>query len=144
MEDRIKIQLRECLGKDKEKYLDEAIQSISIHNKSLLERAIVNHPLGIEEKKLFDVDIDVLIKYLTNLKEMGYTSISQRWSGYEDNYFEADKFGQETDDEYISRLYDIIIEEIYALKEKEEEARKDQEEIKRLEKRLRILKSKKQ
>jgi uncharacterized protein (DUF2225 family) len=75
---------------------------------------------------------------------MGYTSISQRWSGYEDNYFEADQFGQETDDEYISRLYDIIIEEIYALKEEEEEARKDQEEIKKLEARIRQLKSKKQ
>lgn len=142
MEDRIKIDLRKCLSTDYVKYLDKAIEEIN--DKSLLERKIVNHPLEIEEEKMFEVDIDKSIKYLTTLKEMGYTSISQSWSGYESNHFEANQFGQETDDEYISRLYDIVIKEIDGLKEKEEEARKDQEEIKRLEKRIRELKSKKQ
>ena len=142
MEDRIKIDLRKCLSTGYEKYLDKAIEEIN--DKSLLEREIVNHPLEIEEEKMFEVDIDESIKYLTTLKEMGYTSISQRWSGYESNYFEANQFGQETDDEYISRLYEIITKEIDGLKEEEEKARKDQKEIKRLEKRIRELKSKKQ
>lgn len=142
MEDRIKIQLRACLGKDKEKYLEKAIESI--HDKSLFEREIVNHPLEIEEKELFNDDIEKTIKFLTDLKEKGYTSISQYWSGYEDNYFRADKYELETDDEYTTRLYHIVNKEIDSLIEKEEEARKDQEEIKKLEARIRQLKSKKQ
>lgn len=143
MEDRIKKQLIEYyITEDEEKYLDKAIGSI--HDKSLFERVIVNHPLEIEEEELFNDDIKKTIKFITDLKEKGYTSITQYWSGYEDNYFRADKYELETDDEYVTRLYHIVKEEIDGLKEKEEEARKYQEEIKRLEKRIRELKSKKQ
>lgn len=141
MEDKIKSILRDSLNKNKANYLDKAIKSVS--DKSQLERQIVNHALEIKEKEIFNDDIKKTIKFITDLKEKGYTSISQYWSGYEENYFRADKYELETDDEYATRLYHIVNEEIDSLIEKEEEAQKDKKEIEKLERRIKELKNKK-
>ena len=135
MEDRIKILLRERFNKDNEKYLDKAISLINANSE--LERKITNHYLDIEEEELFSENIEKSIKLLTELKEKGYTSISQHWNSYDANYFLADKYELETDDEYVDRLYHIINKEINRLIEIEKEEDKKEIERERLEWRLR-------
>ena len=73
-----------------------------------------------------------------SLKELGYTEINTCYGD-----FEAYKYEEEDDNEFSIRIEKLIGDEIEHIKEKEEQDRKDKEEIKRLEKRLRELKSKK-
>lgn len=126
--------IKKYLDEDDKKYFDVAISQC---NKEELKRKIVAHSHYIYSSILCD-GIENVINYLTNLKELGYTKIN---TCYDD--FEAYKYEEEDDDEYEGRIYKLITDEIEHIKEKEEQDRKDQEEIKRLEKRLRELKSKK-
>ena len=71
------------------------------------KRNKVNREYNIDAKCLF-TDIDTAIKYLNELKRRGYTSIEEKWSGYEDNYFVAIMEEEENEDEYYRRLADEV------------------------------------
>ena len=103
------------------------------------------HEITIDKDDLFG-DIDKMICYLKQLKENGFDTIEEEWSGYEDNYFVALKHNDiETDEEYYKRLakeVDYII-----FKEQEEARRREKklneitclkEKIKQLEDELKI------
>ena len=81
------------------------------------------HEITISKNNLFG-DIDKMICYLKQLKENGFDTIEEEWSGYETNYFVALKHHDiETDEEYYRRLakeVDYII-----LKEQEESRRRE-------------------
>jgi hypothetical protein len=126
--------IKKYLDEDDKKYFDAAIKQCV---KEELKRKIVSHSHYIYSSILCD-GIENVIKYLTNLKELGYTEIN---TCYDD--FEAYKYEEEDDEEYQIRIENLIRDEIGRIKEKEEQYRKDQEEIKRLEKRIKELKSKK-
>lgn len=126
--------IKKYLDEDDKKYFDVAIRQC---DKEELKRKIVKHPLYINCSKLCD-GIENVINYLTSLKEQGYTDIN---TFYDD--FEVYKYEEEEDDEYQIRVEKLIGDEIEHIKEKEEQDRKDEEEIKRLEARIRQLKSKK-
>jgi basic membrane lipoprotein Med (substrate-binding protein (PBP1-ABC) superfamily) len=139
IEEKIKKLVKLELFDEDLKYFERAIASVE--DQKLLERQIANHYLILDHDRLFANDIDDTIKYISELKEQGYTSISEVWYGYEDNGFEADKYEQETDDEYVNRLVSLLEEEIKKIKEKVKESIRKSEEIKRLENRIKELKS---
>ena len=139
IEEKIKKLVKFELFDEDLKYFERAIASVK--DQKLLERQIVNHSLTIDYDRLFANDIDDTIKYITELKEQGYTSISEVWFGYEENDFEADKYEQETDDEYVNRLNSLLNEEIKKIKEEVKKSIRKSEEIKRLENRIKELKS---
>ncbi len=134
-EDNIIKSIKKYLDEDDVKYFDVAIKQC---DKEELKRKIIAHSHYIYSSTLCD-EIENVINYLTNLKELGYTEINNTYS----DDFEAYKYEEEDDDEYQIRIENLIRDEIEHIKEKKEQYRKDQEEIKRLEKRLKELKSKK-
>ena len=67
------------------------------------KRQIVEHVKAVENYKLFN-NIDYAIEYLQSLKSQGYTTLDERWSGYETNYFVACKNEIETNEEFFKRI----------------------------------------
>lgn len=103
---------------------------------SITKRYKVNREYNIDAKSLF-TDIDTAIEYLNELKRRGYTSIEEKWSGYEDNYFVAIMEEEESDDEYYRRLADEVWKRFKDLENKKKAFTKKrikemEEEIKRL------------
>ena len=140
LEEKIKkLIIRDWIAEDDVCFFDEAVMRIKKHNDYVLERLMVNHSKYISKDDLF-TSIGKMIKLLTSLKKDGYESISEEWSGYEDNYFVADKYEYETDDEYASRLSQIINNEIDLIKDEQDEREKKLLEIKMLETKLNSLK----
>ncbi len=78
--------------------------AISQCDKEKLKRKNVNQSLHIKCD-----GIENVINFLTNLKEQGYTNISD---------FEVYKYGKENINEYESRIYKIITDEIEHIREK--------------------------
>lgn len=141
MENCIKnIIIKEWIADDEIKYVDEAIARIEKRDANTLKRIKVNHSKELSKNILFD-SIDNMIKLLQSLKAEGYTSVSQEWSGYEDNYFIADKYEMETNDEAAQRLCMIINDEIMEIQREEELLEKKKERIKELEAELKKLKA---
>lgn len=125
-----------------DKYIERALVALSkAENHDALLRAKVEHSEYIDEKNLF-CEIDEIIAFLTSLKKTGYTSIYQRWSGYEDNYFVAVKISDETDDEYHERLADTIAPYIEGYLKEDDEKESRKRRIRELEQELQKLKGK--
>ena len=82
--------------------------AISQCDKEELKRKIVNQSLHINCSKLCD-GIENVINYLTNLKEQGYTNISD---------FEVYKYGKEDDNEYQIRIERLIRDKIEHIRKK--------------------------
>ncbi len=140
LEEKIKkLLIKEWLNKEDVSFLDEAVSRIEKRHDGVLGRLMVNHGKVLDKYELFN-SIGKMIKLLTSLKEEGYESISEEWSGYEDNYFVADKYELETDEEYASRVYSSIWKEIDCIKAEIEEKERKKKEIKRLESEIRNLK----
>lgn len=55
---------------------------------------------NIDYNKLFAANINDSIKYLKELKEVGWTSINKEWLDYETNYFVAYKYVKESEEAY--------------------------------------------
>lgn len=141
MENCIKnIIIKEWIADDEIKYVDEAIARIEKRDANTLKRIKANHSKELSKNILFD-SIDNMIKLLQSLKAEGYTSVSQEWSGYEDNYFIADKYEMETDDEAAQRLCMIINDEIMEIQREEELIENKKKRIKELEDELKKLKA---
>lgn len=134
-----KLLIKEWINKEDVHFLDEAVSRIEKRHDGVLGRLMVNHGKVLDRNELF-TSINKMIKLLTSLKEEGYESISEEWSGYEDNYFVADKYELETDKEYASRVYSSIWKEIDCIKAEIEEKERKKKEIKRLESEIRNLK----
>lgn len=132
--------IREWIADDEVLYVDEAIARIEKRDANALKRIEVNHSKELDRDVLFN-SIDNMIKLLQSLKAEGYTSVSQEWSGYEDNYFIADKYEMETDDEAARRLCMIINDEIMEIQREEELLEKKKKRIKELEAELKKLKA---
>lgn len=132
--------IREWIADDEVLYVDEAIARIEKRDANALKRIEVNHSKELDRDVLFN-SIDNMIKLLQSLKAEGYTSVSQEWSGYEDNYFIADKYEMETDDEAARRLCMIINDEIMEIQREEELIEKKKKRIKELEAELKKLKA---
>ena len=141
MENCIKnIIIKEWIADDEIKYVDEAIARIEKRDANALKRIKANHSKELDRDVLFN-SIDNMIKLLQSLKAEGYTSVSQEWSGYEDNYFIADKYEMETDDEAARRLCIIINDEIMEIQREEELIENKNKRIKELEDELKKLKA---
>lgn len=141
MENCIKnIIIKEWIADDEIKYVDEAIARIEKRDANALKRIEANHSKELSKNILFD-SIDNMIKLLQSLKAEGYTSVSQEWSGYEDNYFIADKYEMETNDEAAQRLCMIINDEIMEIQREEELIENKKKRIKELEDELKKLKA---
>lgn len=82
----------------------------------------------------------MLLSIFRNLKLKGYKAINQRWSGYEDNYFVAVKFDEETDDEYMDRVGHAVNKEVDDILDEVETRKKKMKEIKELEAKVTQLK----
>ena len=122
------------------KYIDKAIKLLNQNNSSCLERQLVNFEDTIDQDMLFSEKIEDSIKYLIDLKNQGYESIGQEWSGYETNYFVAVKKHYEDDKAFYKRCIkeiDYIIDD-WIKKEKELKDKKTR--IEKLEKELKDLK----
>ena len=132
--------IREWIADDEVLYVDEAIARIEKRDANALKRIEVNHSKELDRDVLFN-SIDNMIRLLQSLKAEGYTSVSQEWSGYEDNYFIADKYEMETDDEAARRLCMIINDEIMEIQREEELLEKKKRRIKELEAELKELKA---
>lgn len=141
MENCIKnIIIKEWIADDEVLYVDEAIARIEKRDANALKRIKANHSKELDRDVLFN-SIDNMIKLLQSLKAEGYTSVSQEWSGYEDNYFIADKYEMETDDEAARRLCMIINDEIMEIQREEELIENKKKRIKELEDELKKLKA---
>lgn len=132
--------IREWIADDEVLYVDEAIARIEKRDANALKRIEVNHSKELDNDVLFN-SIDNMIKLLQSLKAEGYTSVSQEWSGYEDNYFIADKYEMETDDEAAQRMCMIINDEIMEIQHEEELIENKKKRIKELEAELKKLKA---
>lgn len=84
-----------------------------LNNKKInLERIMVEKESDcLDEDKLFANTIDETLAYINSLKKDGWTSIEQKWCGYEDNYFVARKTVLEDDDDYAERVGRVILNE---------------------------------
>lgn len=117
---------------------------VKILRKIDTNRHKVVHEFTLEKNYLVNDTIDNIIEYLKDLKEKGYDSIGEEWSGYEDNYFVAYKHGdEETDEEYYKRLAqevdDLYVDMISNMKKREEkinELNKLKEQIRNIENEL--------
>ena len=134
-----KLLIKEWFDKEDVHFLDESVSRIEKRHDGVLGRLMVNHGKVLDKDKLFN-SIGKMIKLLTSLKEEGYETISEMWSGYETNYFVADKRELETDEEYASRIYGVINREIGCIKDEAEEKEKKLKEIRRLESEILKLK----
>lgn len=140
LEEKIKnLLIKEWLSKEDAPFLDEAISRVEKRRDGDLSKHTVNHYKWLDKRELF-TSIDEMIKLLASLKKEGYESISEGWSGYEDNYFVADKYELETDREYASRVFSVVSVEIDSIKDELEEKDRKKKEIKRLEDEIRKLK----
>lgn len=134
-----KLLIKEWFDKEDVRFLDDAVSRIEKRHDGVLSRLMVNHGKVLNRYELF-TSINKMIKLLTSLKEKGYESISEEWSGYETNYFVADKHELETDEEYASRVYGVINREIDCIKDEAEEKENKLKEIHRLESEIHKLK----
>ena len=120
------------------------IDLVKILRKIDTNRRKVVHEFELEKNYLVNDTIDNIIEYLKDLKEKGYDSIGEEWSGYEDNYFVAYKHDdEETDEEYYKRLaheadnlYDDIKNNLKKKEEKINELNKLKGQIKNIENEL--------
>ena len=132
--------IREWIADDEVLYVDEAIARIENRDANALKRIEVKHSKELDRYVLFN-SIDNMIKLLQSLKAEGYTSVSQEWSGYEGNYFIADKYEMETDDEAAGRLCVSIYNEIMEIQREKELIENKKKRIKELESELKRLKA---
>ena len=116
-------------------YPNEAV-SRKVFEKYLAEnnppREIAEKTIYIEKEELFADSIDKTISFLEGLKKDGYKSIRERWSGYEDNYFEAVKLQIEDDDMFSQRIAGVINDLIKQENKRLESERIKNEKIKKL------------
>ncbi len=99
-----------------------------------LERIMVEKESDcLDEDKLFANTIDETLAYINSLKKKGWTSIEERWSGYENNYFVACKAVLEDDNDYAERIgRKILNEEVRKEVLRREENERKKKEVKRL------------
>lgn len=102
-------------------------------------RQIVEHTCDVEKDALF-VGIDKAIDCLKKLKEEGYTSIEERWCGYEDNYIVAIKMELETDEEYYRRIASLVSGASKTIERREAQRRTAEKRINELEDEIRRIK----
>lgn len=122
---------------EEDKYFDESFETVM--NTTHVKRKLVQRTFEIERDKLFGV-IDNVVPFLMSLKEKGYVSIEERWSGYENNYFVAVKNGIENDEEYCERLAKMVNTVSKQIEEREKKKGEKEKRIKELEFELRKLK----
>ena len=109
MEEKIKkLLVTNWLDDDTAPYLDMALSRIE---KQELVRKVVCHEICLDEENLFG-EIDRTLAYINKIKADGYGRITQKWFGYEDNYFVAEKDELEDDIEYCIRLRGLICNEV--------------------------------
>lgn len=120
-----------------EKVYDEFLENEDV------EKIIVNHELDLDHDKLFADKIEDSIAYLTKLKDKGYSSVEERWAGYEDNYFVAVKIEKETDDEFALRIAKAIELRIEMEVNEEEKQRKIDKQIEELQDKIKKLQNQK-
>lgn len=121
-----------CTEKDKAAL---AITRLEKKDPFVFKREKTDHGKSLDEDELFG-DIDKMIKFLTNLKKEGYSAVKQVWHGYEDNDFIAEKIEDETDEEMIGRLYNIVDNEMDAIDIENYEKAKKELEIAKLKQRI--------
>lgn len=121
-----------------DEYFDEAFDGVM--KTAPTKRMVVPQTCYIEKKDLFG-NIDNVIEYLKSLKSQGYVEIEEKWSGYEDNYFVAIKYEEETDNEYYGRLGRLTSDYSKGIATREEEKKRKNKRIKELKEELRKLKS---
>lgn len=106
-----------------------------LNNKKInLERIMVEKESDcLDEEKLFANTIDETLAYINSLKKEGWTSIKERWSGYENNYFVACKTVLENNDDYAERVgREILNKEVEKEVLRREENERKKKEVKRL------------
>lgn len=121
-----------------EEFFDEAYESVM--STMPTNRKMVEHTCDVDKNDLFG-DIDKSIALLKKLKEKGYTSIEERWCGYEDNFYEAVKKELETDEEYLRRIVVLVVEESKDIERREEQRSAVKKRIKELEDELKKMKN---
>lgn len=139
MRNYIKDKIKDWVSDDEILFVEEAIKRIEKKDINALKRIEVNHQKCLDRDILFG-PIDNMIEFLQSLKTDGYTSVSEEWSGYEDNDFYANKYEMETDDEAAKRLSEVIEKEIKSIKQEIELNAKKNKRIKELEAELAELK----
>lgn len=120
-----------------DEFFDEAYE----HVMSILPtvRIMVEHTCDVEKDDLF-VGIDKAIDCLKKLKEVGYTSIEERWCGYEENYIVAIKKELETDEEYYRRIASLVSGASKTIERREAQHNAAEKRINELEDEIRRIK----
>lgn len=136
MKNELKKEVRDYFSGEVE-FFDEAYESVM--STMPTNRKMVEHTCDVDKNDLFG-DIDKSIALLKKLKEKGYTSIEERWCGYEDNFYEAVKKELETDEEYYHRIATLVAEESEAIERREAQRSAAKKRIKELEDELKKLK----
>ena len=87
-----------------------------------------------------DVPIKTLITFLQKKLSEGFTTVGERWSGYEDNYFVLCKDEMETVEDIVERLHSPISHNIATLMEEEYKKAQNRKRIAELQKEIAKLK----
>lgn len=112
------------------KALDK-IDKISIYKDFFERRPNYRLEGNIDYNKLFAANIDDSIKYLKELKEVGWTCIDKEWLDYETNYFVACKYVKEPEEAYKHRIEGLIRDYIPGILEEEKKIKKKEKMIKK-------------
>ena len=98
---RLKITYRECVCFD----IEDVTRIVNEMPESAFTPRLVDRDIIADKNKLFDKNVSDVIDYLSSYKEY---KLIQRWSGYESNYFVFSKKEEETEEEMLNSLYDIV------------------------------------
>ena len=128
---------------DDSKLIDEVWAKCLNDKKINLDRIMIEKESDcLDEDKLFADTIDETLAYINSLKKEGWTSIEQKWSGYEDNYFVACKTVLEDDDDYAKRIgRDILNEKVRIEVSRREEVDAKRKKIEALEDEIKKLRN---
>ncbi len=140
MDKKIRKKLLEDYFSSEQELAEMAIERLEKRNPFAFVREKTVHSKEIDEEQFFG-DIDRMVKFLGELKKQGYTRLVQKWHGYEDNGFYAEKDEDETYGEMLGRFWRMANEEVSILEDEIEEADKRKAKIAELEKELKRLKN---
>ena len=79
---------------------------------------LVDRDIIADKDRLFDKNVSDVINYLSSYKNY---KLRQRWNCYESNYFVFSKKEEETEEEMLNRLYDIVNNKYSRLLDKKSE-----------------------
>lgn len=139
MDKKVRKELLEDFFSSEQELAEMAIERLEKRNPFAFVREKTVHSKEVDEEQFFG-DIDRMVKFLGELKKQGYTRLVQKWHGYENNCFLAEKDEDETHEEMLWRFYRMIHEEVRILEDEIEAADKRKAKIAALEKELKALK----